>query len=250
MTLCGACDSKIQDLNFMECSNSKCALLFCLLCINKSQEEFNQLTYYFQADWFCPQCISKIPKGDHTPVRSVTGSQLNDTFTKNINITRGFRSNPKACELKLDLKNGIDEGSKISLLVEEIRHLRCEVKDIIDSNLELKSSMHKIESLLTLTSNKLADESARIGEMKEKIITLQATVSNLHQANAVLEPENIRNEIENIGVPECNDENLGHIMMTACNKIGIKLKEDEIDDIFSGLGLDSEKITTKTACDQ
>ncbi|KAJ2937231.1 hypothetical protein O0L34_g19424 [Tuta absoluta] len=118
------------------------------------------------------------------------------------------------------------------MLVEEIRHLRREVKDLTDSNLELKSSMHKIESLLTLTSDKLAEESARIGKMKEEIITLQATVSNLHQANAVFEQENIRNEIEIIGVPECNDENLGHIVMTACNKIGIELKEGEIDEIF------------------
>ncbi|KAI5635723.1 hypothetical protein NE865_11519 [Phthorimaea operculella] len=232
MTSCGACNKQIQDLNFMECSNKKCGLLFCLLCVNKTQAEFDQFTDYFKADWLCPQCIAKVPKGDHTPMRSATGSQLNDTFTKNINVTRGNRLNSKTSDQNLDPQKDIDAGSQMALLVEEIRHLRREVKDLKDSNLELKGSMHKIESLLTLTSNKLAEETARIGKIREDMLTLQITVSNLQNANAVLEQENIRNEIEIIGVPETNDENLGHIVMTACNKIGVELKEDDIDDIF------------------
>ncbi|KAJ2943249.1 hypothetical protein O0L34_g12054 [Tuta absoluta] len=234
MTSCGACDGKIQDLNFMECSNTKCGLLFCLLCLNKSTEEFNQLSDNFKAEWLCPQCTSKIRKGDHTPVRSGATGQLNDTFTKNINVTRGSRLQPKPSDLHLERKDVVDDDPRrqIHVLVEEIRHLRNEVKDLKESNLELKNSMHNIEAMLITTTTNLAEETAKVKKMKEDIVTLQDTVTKLTQTNAILEQEHIRNELEIIGIPEENSENLGHIVMMACSKIGVELKEDEIDDIF------------------
>ncbi|KAI5651346.1 hypothetical protein NE865_00590 [Phthorimaea operculella] len=233
MTNCGGCNGKIQDLNFMECANTKCGLLFCLMCVNKTQEEFNQLTDYFKAEWLCAQCTAKKPKGDHTPLRSAAAaSQLNDTFTKNINVTRGNRTNPKSSDLHQDPNSNADPIQQISLLVQEIRQLRSEVRDLKNSNQDLKNSMHNIESLLTATTNKLADESARINKMKVDMLELRNTVLNLYQTNAMLEQESIKNDLEIIGVPESNDENLGHIVMTACNKIGVDLKEEDIDDIF------------------
>ncbi|KAJ2954682.1 hypothetical protein O0L34_g2977 [Tuta absoluta] len=243
MTSCGACASKIQNLNFMECSNTKCALLFCLLCINITQEEFNQFTDSYKADWLCPQCIPKIRKGDHTPVRSAAVSQLNDTFTKNINVTRGSRLQPKPSDQpsdSLDQNDVVKAGSshQIALLVEEIRQLRHEVKDLKIQNSDINLLRQELQQIqLDLTANTATTVSCSENIKKSleakdlEIFQLKETITHMQNTMNIQEQIGLKNDIEICGVPEINNENLTHIALAVSQKLSVELSESDIDDI-------------------
>ncbi|KAI5632068.1 hypothetical protein NE865_15219 [Phthorimaea operculella] len=54
MTSCGGCGKNILDLNYLECANPKCSLMFDLTCLNKTKQQFDGFSDEYKAAWLCP----------------------------------------------------------------------------------------------------------------------------------------------------------------------------------------------------
>ncbi|CAG5058588.1 unnamed protein product [Parnassius apollo] len=156
-----------------------------------------------------------------TPVRSPAAS-LNDEYTMshNVNTTRGNKQKLKSSEL---LSN---EDVDLTTLISEIRDFRDEVKDIVRQELKLQTS-----AITKCFEERLGELSKALESKDLEISSLKSLVNELQQQIAIQDQHSMRNELEIIGMPEENNENLTHIVLATCQKLGVQLSENELDEV-------------------
>ncbi|CAK1596638.1 unnamed protein product [Parnassius mnemosyne] len=205
----------------MKCS--KCNKLYDLICLNITEEHFNTLSQKYRDEWICPSCVCSLPKKSNllTPVRSPAAS-LNDKYTMslNVNTTRGNKQKLKSSEL---LSN---EDVDLTTLISEIRDFRDEVKDIVRQELKVQTS-----AITKCFEERLGELSKTLESKDLEISSLKSLVNQLQQQIAVQDQHSMRNELEIIGMPEENNENLTHIVLATCQKLGVQVSENELDEV-------------------
>ena len=228
---CAGCNSKIMDLNYMECS--KCQLTYDLLCIGMSVDVFTNLTETSKNEWLCPTCVSLLPKtgNSSTPVRSLV--TLNNTYTRttdyaNINLKRGSEphvykhlhtspSSPPQPEFALQIQDlRIFFDNKLEAIKKEILdEWSIKIHTFEESILQIIHVHHhdfvqKIESL-DLTINNMKTEQTNIGKI---IDNLSGEISTLKTNMASIETEN--NLLKSkLSVLESLQQNLGDVEQRA-----------------------------------
>ncbi|KAJ2937337.1 hypothetical protein O0L34_g17650 [Tuta absoluta] len=218
MTSCGGCSKQILDLNYMECA--KCNQLYDLACLNISKEKFNDLSEGSKAEWICPTCANsrelRAPRGDNsgTPVRKLDETlKLNDTFTKNINTNRGTR--PAATKPNNESTGGGIENistvdDKLSFLIKEIQLLRQEVRDLKDFSEETSTQLTTLQISVNSSAKNYAEKYEKVNR---DLTELQSVVSHILYESDSRKQESLCNELEIMGIPESDNENLCHIVM-------------------------------------
>lgn len=216
---CAGCGSKILDLHYMECS--KCSQIYDLECINMAKDFFKDLPQTFKDEWLCPSCVCTRPKGDNssTPIRSPNNK------SNNVNLLRGSRPH----EFKPTITKAVPStNTEISKLVAELRQLRQEITEMKQQNLEIKNHMTSISDNLSHTLN---EHTKTLQVAQLEIVDLKLTIGHLQQQIAAREQDSLRNDVEISGITEQANENLYHIVMTASQKIGVELSENDIEDV-------------------
>lgn len=117
-------------------------------------------------------------------------------------------------QLRQDLSEMKIQNNEISLLRQEVIELREQISTLSDS-----------------LTDKHAQFLTKLEQADFEIATLKSSVTHLQQQLGAQEQHSLRNELEIIGVPECDTENLTHIVLTASQVIGIQLQETDFDDI-------------------
>ncbi|XP_052749673.1 uncharacterized protein LOC128200391 [Galleria mellonella] len=230
---CGACGSNILTIDYMECCT--CKELYDLQCLNLTPENFLGLSQEFKNKWVCPSCVCSIPKGDNTstPVRCSTTNSYNAcATTENITFSRGNR---------LKTKNDISPAGdcNISTLLKEIRCLRKEVLDLKDQNLSIMQLHQDVKDLKAELSAMSMNITSKLTEYNKKLEAndlemshLKASLTEVQQKLAVQEQNNIINDIEIVGIPENDNENLQHITITTMRKFGVEISDTDLDHVF------------------
>lgn len=80
------------------------------------------------------------------------------------------------------------------------------------------SRLESLEKLLEARDNEILNLRAQVAEMEDKLDIQEQFV--------------VRNEVEIIGVPEVPNENTYNIISLMACKIGVELKEDDVDAVF------------------
>lgn len=198
----------------------RCDDLYDLPCLNLSVPQFNALSDDFRKNWLCPSCSSNRPKGDNskTPVRST--AIVNDSET-NINLKRGAIRKVKTTEATETAESRSDTSvlTEIRLLRQEFAEVRQEFSD-------------KLESVSKNFNDKLGEFTKSIEAKNLEIAFLKTSVTNLQRILAVQEQNSIKNELEIVGLPEYDNENLMQITSIMCKKIGIDLNEQDVDEVI------------------
>lgn len=143
-------------------------------------------------------CFDDISSLAQTPVNKNENTVLTDIMSE-IKI------------LKAEVRELRKENSEIVLLRQEVRDLKNEMVQVTTALTKLDSYEKRIE---------LQDKT--ILEMRESIQTLQLTLQTQEQ-------HELRDELEIVGVPEQNNENLKHIVILSSNKVGVNLNEEDLD---------------------
>ncbi|XP_073957473.1 uncharacterized protein [Choristoneura fumiferana] len=216
--ICAACCKKITTKQHLECS--KCGENYHTICINIS--DFRKLSDSFKLNWMCPSCQSKEPKKGNagTPVRSSAAVEGTDNRKATTPI-------PPQTDPPMSPDN-----ESIGTLAAEIRLLRndmCEVKDhlskLMSSLVVCFSRLDTLEANLTVTDARLKaleDHELEKALLVQQVCQLQETVNSQAQAS-------LRNDIEIQGLNEAPNENTHHIILTAAAKIGVSLKDEDLD---------------------
>lgn len=124
-------------------------------------------------------------------------------------------------------------SSDLQALTKEIRSLKNEVYDF-------KGKLESVSLALTNCNEQLEDIILRLNKSEERYQQLEerhdADTRSLKNKISLLEDqlnnqaqEILKNEVEVIGIPEQSNENLLHLALVAATKLGVELKEGDID---------------------
>ncbi|KAJ2937098.1 hypothetical protein O0L34_g16892 [Tuta absoluta] len=224
---CSACGRSIQTLYYLECCQCKNTLD--LECLNINQESFNGFTDKQKDSWICPECKCSQPKANDvsTPVAT-----LNNTFTRGVNVIRGSRivapitgATPSIASInavkELDLEGNGEQVTTLSALMSEIRLLRNDI-------LAVKNQITSVSLNFTM-QNVVYEE--KLEKQEKEIAFLKVALAEFKSTTAQQEQYNVRDELELVGVPEQNNENLTHIILLSSKKLGIELQAADIDEV-------------------
>ncbi|XP_073959990.1 uncharacterized protein [Choristoneura fumiferana] len=180
---CSACDEKILNISYMECSNEKCMKLFDLNCLALKLEVFEAFSAEDKSTWICPECVCCNPKHNNqdTPVGGDTPI-LNRTFTNNVNTRRGNRVESSTTSFEIGTVT-------MAELLNELRTFRFEVMKRLDSQ---EKSIQELQLIAEQTRIKLEKIflDRRVDEVKNKgIITIENKIEELEKGQHVTQQE-------------------------------------------------------------
>lgn len=171
------------------------------------------MTDEIKKQWVCPSCTCSRPKvsDTSTPIRT-----LNNSFsTGNINTTRGNRTKSGTSTTR-----GGDESST-SAVLEEIRLLR---QDILELKTQLSNVSTNLDQRVSEFEKRLNTKDLEINDLKSTLLAMQDVISSQEQ-------QQLRNELEIVGIPERNHENLMHLILVSSKKLGVDLQESDVDQV-------------------
>lgn len=136
------------------------------------------------------------------------------------------------------LKAKSNEEIQTPDVLAELRQLRQDISEMKRQNNEislLRQEVIELKEQIVTLSDSLTDKHVqfltKLEQADLEIASLKSSVTHLQQQLGAQEQYAMRNELEIIGVPESDAENLTHIVLTASNLIGVQLQETDIDDI-------------------
>lgn len=180
------------------------------MCINISSMPAEK-----KKSWKCLDCCAKKKKGGDNSLTPVRAAEENVTFRKKCDETSEGNLHNEVRELT----------EEVRLLTREISSLKGRLEN---ATLSLTGCQARLDELTTtIASNDsririLENRDKEVKSLENKVLELQQEVNAQHQ-------QQLRNEIEIVGIPECNSENLHHIAFLAAKKVGVDLTECDID---------------------
>ncbi|XP_026331030.1 uncharacterized protein LOC113238417 [Hyposmocoma kahamanoa] len=124
------------------------------------------------------------------------------------------------CTISGDGKLNTEQKLKISNISrQEFAEVRSEFSD-------------KLESVSKTLNDQLGEFTKTIEAKNLEIAFLKTSVTNLQRQLAVHEQNSIKNELEIVGLPEYDNENLMQITSIMCKKIGVDLNEQDVDEVI------------------
>lgn len=209
---CAGCMKKAKDAKYIKCTYATCEKIFCPLCINTSS-----LTDERQKNWKCPDCCAALKKGGDnslTPIR---------LLTEDLNITKRKKTaSDSSCVQDMEIR---ELTSVITRLTGEFSSLKTKLEEVTNS---LSYCHERMDELV----NNISSNNSRLKVLEKSV----SDVASLHSTVAALQLElntqtqiNLRNELEIVGISECTSENLEQVVKSAVQKVGIQLKEEDVD---------------------
>ncbi|KOB70404.1 Uncharacterized protein OBRU01_15341 [Operophtera brumata] len=199
--------------------------------------------------WICPQCVCESrmggAKNPSTPGRGTLRSHESRSVPpQQMKALPSSDSQAPSPELKETLPPSNLQAqlpqSKMALpssdlqaLTDEIRLLRATVFSFKQEIETISSSVSKINKQLEEVVAHISITDVRISALEKRSETesalLKQQVSSLQEQLNTQAQAHVRNEIEIIGLPESSNENLQHIAMVAAKKLGVDLKDQDVD---------------------
>ncbi|KAL4706092.1 hypothetical protein ACJJTC_005116 [Scirpophaga incertulas] len=119
--------------------------------------------------------------------------------------------------------SGTSAVSEVSELTSEIRLLTQEILSLKDKLESATTSLDKCHKRLDELAETITKSETRINKLEKSermVNSMLLTINKLQTEIDTQAQNNVRNEIEIIGVPEVRNESLMHIVMSAAKKIG------------------------------
>ncbi|XP_059062699.1 uncharacterized protein LOC131855443 [Achroia grisella] len=208
---CEGCLSNLSRGKYFQCTKQHCGRKFCYLCANIQDATIVKT-------WKCPACATQEKKvGDNssTPIRS---DSQNITTRKKTNTKSNSPTGVKDIEVN-------ELTSEIRSLTHELSSLKRKLEEATESLTRCYQRLDELGNAIQTANNRIT----QLENSETKVVSLQATVTHLeNELNNQIQSQ-LSNEIEIVGIPENNNENLVHIAMVASRKIGIDLTEQDID---------------------
>ncbi|KAL4718022.1 hypothetical protein ACJJTC_011369 [Scirpophaga incertulas] len=219
---CEGCSTVINDSNGFQCCHLQCNKKYCDLCINLDKKKTNLST------WKCPVCCARERKtgNSSTPIRSSSDSQ-NVTLRKKVS-TQSTSTPPTPIITPV----ATSAVSEVSELTSEIRLLTQEILSLKDKLESATTSLDKCHKRLDELAETITKSETRINKLEKSermVNSMLLTINKLQTEIDTQAQNNVRNEIEIIGVPEVRNESLMHTVMSAAKKIGIDLNTQDVD---------------------
>lgn len=234
MMRCSACRSAIKECDRLDCC--ACASYYHCLCVNISSAELKKLSTEAKANWVCPECRNKKPRGDNsnTPVRQST------SINTDSNVTMRRKKQEPAVDSDAGLNLGISRSELRTIIQEEISTaVRESIRDLkIDLNSQLKTFKDEIAGFtqsIQFMNDTFEKFNTDLHDCKTKIDTLtkekeilqsdlKSITSRLNQIEQISRASNLEIQC----VPERKSENVLSIVTQLSLAVSCPIKESDI----------------------
>ncbi|XP_073960222.1 uncharacterized protein [Choristoneura fumiferana] len=230
--ICAACCKTMTTSQSIQCT--KCESGYHHVCVNiRDPRKLSENTI---KEWVCPVCQSNMPKkgNSNTPVRASTQSDNNTTSSNSANTNVTLRpQNRKGTSPLVSHEIGSDSDA-ITSLSTEVKLMRQEMRKMSEHMENLTKSFSQCNARLDNYESRFIALAKRIQVLEDREIgneVLRQKVSELEEQLNTQIQTRLSNEIEIAGVNECPNESKMHIVLTAAQKIGLPLSEDDIDHV-------------------
>lgn len=186
---CSACKKHVNIVERIKCCS--CKKIYHYLCLNITKKQYESNTQRYDISWQCPECmnITRRPKNDNTPTRSVHSpianidesynSEIGDTPTSNLETT-----NMEQLSSLLDKKLGVMQQAIVTQLSNTI-----EEKILMTFNQFKQDFIHGYTNLKTTQKSLLSN----VEEMGRKIQKLENEKEKLEEKLQKISDSVIRN---------------------------------------------------------
>lgn len=219
--VCSACPSKIRDGNYITCKSEECGKTFHLLCTSVASKYPAR-----KETWICPDCQAATKKGGDnstTPIRAQVVVTENVAFHNQLGAQE--RDEPKILAPSEDGLQALT--SEIRMLRQEMLALKTDLCDAVTSLTRCHERLDDVTAQFAISETRLKELEAQKTEcilLRAKVTDLENTLNNQAQLG-------LKNEVELLGVPECGNENLNHVLLVTATTIGVSLTDLDIDTV-------------------
>ncbi|KAJ8704260.1 hypothetical protein PYW08_012984 [Mythimna loreyi] len=254
MAKCAACGKYLSTKGGATCGNFACHNRYHLACLPDAAPT--------GSDWLCPDCKSKLPKGDNSssPVRglgSVAPAALaapaaaatvvvapDHRATNKLLQIQGAPSGSLAAESRMrsqaeseHVTDGEPSPDTQLTLREEIRLFRSELREVRDEMREFHRDMSGLQSTVVICTERVDSLEARIEALETrqsaalpdaKVTQLEELVSQLHLELNDREQDLFSSDLEIANIPEIPGENVVHTVGLVAAKLGLTLEDRNI----------------------
>lgn len=243
-SICAGCRSEFGRRDkIIVCSRTSCRKRYHMEnCIGNKPLDGETST------WICPQCLCESRMGGRNPATPVRGTMRSPEShyippqPKKALPASDLQALPLKPQKALPLSENqaqpsqpmiASPSSDLQALTDEIRFLRetvfsfkKEMETISSSVSKINKQLEEVVAHLSITDDRITSMENRSEKegafLKQQVSSLQEQLNTQAQAH-------VRNEIEIIGLPESSNENLQHIAMVAANKLGVDLKDQDVE---------------------
>lgn len=198
---CAKCKDVVTD--FVTCQGSQCNGRFHYGCAGIAETTYRKMGPEKKAAWRCPTC-----RVDSEKSASPSLSEL-------MNELKEFRS--EFHSMKSDISSIKSEFQSTSQYMQDLSSKLC----------NLDSRFTKMEERLALVEAK----TATLATLQQSLTTAEHTIAQLQKESNQQNQFSRLNNLEIVGVPERNGENITSILRDICNKVGFSLAETDVDTI-------------------
>lgn len=180
------------------------------MCINTTAMSSEK-----KKNWRCPDCCALKKKGGDNSLTPVRPADENITIRK-----------------KHDDSSEENLHAEVRVLTEEVRLLTREISSLKERLENATVTMSNCQVRLEELTSSIATNDSRIRHLEnrdQEIKLLESHVSELHHVISEQSQRQLSNELELVGIPETNNENLHHIALLAATKVGVELVDGDID---------------------
>ncbi|RVE40802.1 hypothetical protein evm_014547 [Chilo suppressalis] len=239
MTKCSACDRDVKPKDaILNCSRTTCKLQYHQACVGVKKGDST-------TNWICPECkVKQTRRGDNTntPVKETFSGS--DEF---INSKRGAQtsanSNSSSCydEEKPDDIIGIIKAEIETAFKRELPNFITKLKESVANALEirfleLEKSVKTCSDLYDSVKVKVENNSAILKKIQtentnldNQIKILQGKINSMEEASLKQEQWSRLQNLEIIGIPEADNENLPDMMIIMAKHLKVSLEFQDLD---------------------
>lgn len=260
---CAGCRVEIKNKDYLNCP--LCKNVFDLLCANVPEKKFLLMSAEQKEKWSCQECLRSKPRNNdnNTPVRNLVAASSSKTQASDSSVpptvgesyvtvrrqnktTQGGHADGGTVQSEdkhltvhdsgrapeCTRKHVDGSGSEIIQLTEQLRLLTSEFTSVKTKLDDLTQSLNFSNERMDDIMKKFLLVNQRLGQLEQRDVevnTLQNTVAQLQNELEAQAQSQLRNEIEIIGIPETNGENLHHTLLVTANLVGVQLDDKEMD---------------------
>ncbi|KAI5651886.1 hypothetical protein NE865_00223 [Phthorimaea operculella] len=151
--------------------------------------------------------------------------QLNAEWILRTSIAPTIGATASATNIDAVKELGLDDNGE---QIPTLSSLMCEIRLLRNDILDVKNQISAVSLNFSMQN---AEFEEKIDKQEKEIALLKEALAEFRSTAAQQEQYNVRNELEVVGIPEQNNENLTHIILLSSKKLGVELQAADIDEV-------------------
>ncbi|KAL4709609.1 hypothetical protein ACJJTC_007340 [Scirpophaga incertulas] len=218
MHRCAACQSSIDDRNFLKCCT--CSSFYHNLCVGVPLADLRNLSSEAGSTWVCPECRNKVPRSDNSNTPSPQGRQADrPTDYSHLGVSRNELREIIQEEMRSSFKECI--ATFRSDINEQLKAFKVEISSLTESINFMHDSIEKLNTDISYCKTKV---DSIIKDEESLRSDLKCITNRFNQLEQITRASNLELQC----APERKSENLLTIVQQLAKTVSCPINESDV----------------------